>query len=115
MHTAQHLLSALLESRLQLPTLSWALTAFPTPAYVELPRMPSPTELAALQKEAHALARAGAAVHVEVTELNESNVKAVDKVEVAPGKGREVGRGLPTDYTGGVNRVVVIDGVDRNP
>lgn len=114
MHTAQHVLSALLESRLQLPTLSWSMTAFPTPAYVELPRMPTPSELEAITKESHALARANAAVHVEVAELNAENRKVVDVVDVA-GKGREVGRGLPSDYTGGVNRVVVIDGVDRNP
>jgi hypothetical protein len=39
-HTAQHLLSALLDTHFSLPTLSWALPAHPStdPCYVELPR-----------------------------------------------------------------------------
>lgn len=39
-HTAQHLLSSLLDTYYSLPTLSWALPAHPSvePCYVELPR-----------------------------------------------------------------------------
>lgn len=53
----------------------------------------------------------GTKVHIEVEELTKINTKIVEKLET----GREVGRGLPEDYTGGVNRIVVIEGVDRNP
>jgi hypothetical protein len=46
-HTAQHLLSAILDNHYQLPTLSWALPAHPStePCYVELPRGLSQTEI----------------------------------------------------------------------
>lgn len=111
MHTSQHLLSALLESRLNLPTLSWSLTSYPSPCYVEIPRGLSPEEVASIQTEANKLVFEGRKVHVEVEELNKSQESSA---EVLP-SGRSVGRGLPDDYTGGVKRVVVIDGVDRNP
>ncbi|KAF7332145.1 tRNA-SAD domain-containing protein [Mycena kentingensis (nom. inval.)] len=111
LHTSQHLLSALLETRLQLPTLSWSLTAFPAPCYVEVPRGMTADEIALIQREANQLVFEGRKVHVEVQELDRATVKPVDKTE----SGRAVGRGLPEDYTGGVHRVVVIDGVDRNP
>lgn len=111
MHTSQHLLSALLETRLNVPTLSWSLTASPTPCYVELPRSLTPDEITSIQNEANRLVFEGRKVHIEVKELDRSSVPEVPKLET----GREVGRGLPSDYTGGVHRVVVIDGVDRNP
>ena len=111
MHTSQHLLSAILETKLNLPTLSWSLTASPAPCYVELPRGMSPEEIAAVQEEANKLVFEGRQVHVEVEELRPDNVEKVPKLE----SGRSVGKGLPSDYTGGVKRVVVIDGVDRNP
>jgi hypothetical protein len=46
-HTAQHLLSALLDTHFSLPTLSWALPAHPStdPCYVELPRGLSSEEI----------------------------------------------------------------------
>jgi hypothetical protein len=46
-HTAQHLLSALLDTHFSLPTLSWALPAHPStdPCYVELPRGLSKEEI----------------------------------------------------------------------
>jgi len=109
MHTSQHLLSALLETRLNLPTLSWSLTTSPTPCYVELGRSMTVNEISSIQDEANRLVFEGRQVHVEVEELDMAN--GVPKLE----SGREVGRGLPSDYTGGVKRVVVIDGVDRNP
>lgn len=111
MHTSQHLLSAILETRLDLPTLSWSLTAFPTPSYVEIPRGMSPSEIVSVQEEANRLVFEGRQVHVEVEELRQDNIEEVPKLE----SGRSVGKGLPSDYTGGVKRVVVIDGVDRNP
>lgn len=111
MHTSQHLLSALLETRLNLPTLSWSLTSSPSPCYVEIPRGMSTEEIASIQNEANRLVFEGRKVHVEVEELNREQEKGVEKLE----SGRSVGKALPEDYTGGVKRVVVIDGVDRNP
>lgn len=109
MHTSQHLLSAVLETRLDLPTLSWSLTAYPTPSYVEIPRAMTPEEITAVQEETNRYVFEGRQVHVEVEEL-ESIPESVKT-----GSGRTVGKGLPTDYTGGVKRTVIIDGVDRNP
>ncbi|KAJ7700038.1 alanyl-tRNA synthetase domain-containing protein [Mycena rosella] len=111
LHTSQHLLSALLETRLQLPTLSWSLTSYPAPCYVEIPRGMTVEEVTMIQEEANRLVLEGRQIHVEVEELNQESRKPVERLE----SGRAVGRGLPEDYTGGVNRVVHIDGVDRNP
>ena len=111
MHTSQHLLSALLETRLGLPTLSWSLTTYPTPCYVEVPRGMSLDEVSAIQTEANKLVFEGRRVYIEVDALNRDQEKDVPTYA----SGRAVGRGLPEDYTGGVKRVVVIDGVDRNP
>lgn len=111
MHTSQHLLSALLESRLKIPTLSWSLTSYPSPCYVEVTRGMSLDEISSIQTEANRLVFEGRRVHVEVEELDRDQVKGAQKLE----SGRSVGKALPEDYTGGVNRVVIIDGVDRNP
>ena len=110
MHTSQHLLSAVLDTR-NLPTLSWSLTAWPTPSYVEIPRAMSADEIASVQAEANRLVFEGRSVHVEVEELHDENKPDQAKLE----SGRNVGKALPADYTGGVKRTVVIDGVDRNP
>jgi misacylated tRNA(Ala) deacylase len=115
LHTAQHLLSAVLETELQLPTLSWSLTTAPAPCYVELPRALTLEEIAAIQSKANALARAGRAVHVEVSEFERETYEDVPVVEVGNGKSRAAGKSVPQDYTGGVKRVIVIDGVDSNP
>ena len=111
MHTSQHLLSALLETQLDLPTLSWALTTFPSPAYVELPRSLSLDEITRIQAIAHSLAYEGRKVHVEVEPLEEENRPGVATTTT----GRTVGKALPSDYTGGVKRTVIIEGVDRSP
>ncbi|EJD01246.1 alanyl-tRNA synthetase domain-containing protein [Fomitiporia mediterranea MF3/22] len=111
MHTSQHLLSALLESELKLPTLSWALTSYPTPSYVELQRPLTLEEVARIQARAHALAYEGRKVHVEVEPLDSENHPGVVTLK----SGRSVGKALPSDYTGGVKRTIIIDGVDRNP
>jgi len=68
-------------------------------------------EIHSIQTEANKLVFEGRRVYVEVEELDSEEPKAVVKLE----SGRAVGKGLPEDYTGGVKRVVVIDGVDRNP
>ncbi|KAJ3994210.1 ThrRS/AlaRS common domain-containing protein [Lentinula boryana] len=111
MHTSQHLLSAVLETRLNLPTLSWSLTSSPSPCYVEVPRGMTVEEIRFIQSEANKLVFEGRRVYTEVEELD--RVKTV--VPAILESGRSAGKGLPSDYTGGVNRVVVIDGVDRNP
>ncbi|KAJ7744488.1 ThrRS/AlaRS common domain-containing protein, partial [Mycena maculata] len=108
LHTSQHLLSALLQTRLNLPTLSWSLTSYPAPCYVEIPRGMTQEEISMIQEEAN---RLEANIHVEVEELDPESKKPVERLE----SGRAVGKSLPEDYTGGVDRVVVIDGVDRNP
>ncbi len=104
MHTSQHLLSAVLENKLNLPTLAWSLTAWPTPSYVELPRGLTPEEITYTQEECNTLVFEGRSVYIEVEELHDAN-KVYDTPSV----------GIPEDYTGGVKRTVIIDGVDRNP
>lgn len=70
-------------------------------------------EILEIQNEANRLVFEGRRVHVEVDELDHAseNIKDVPKTE----SGRAIGKALPDDYTGGVKRVVVIEGVDRNP
>ena len=69
-------------------------------------------EIALAQETANRLVYEGRNVHIEVEELvdgqDHSKVPTLEN-------GRAIGKGLPEDYTGGVKRVVVIDGVDRNP
>lgn len=112
-HTSQHLLSALLETNLSLPTLSWSLTSYPSPCYVELPRGLSKEEIVAIQDQANKLVFEGRRVYVEVPELDQVLEQSKEQPKLE--NGRPVGKALPADYTGGVKRVVVIDGVDRNP
>ena len=104
MHTSQHLLSAVLEHQLKVDTVAWSLTAYPSPCYVELARGLSAEEITYVQDEANRLVFEGRSVHVEVEELDPST-------EVMSGPSV----GIPEDYTGGVKRTIVIDGVDRNP
>jgi misacylated tRNA(Ala) deacylase len=70
-------------------------------------------EIVSIQDEANQLVFEGRRVYVEVQELDQvlEQSKGQPKLE----NGRAVGKALPADYTGGVKRVVVIDGVDRNP
>ncbi|KAH7930096.1 ThrRS/AlaRS common domain-containing protein [Leucogyrophana mollusca] len=111
MHTSQHLLSAVLESQLNLPTLSWGMSAYPAPCYVELPRSMSVEEILSVQTEANKYVFEGRQVYVEVQELSRAQLPGVEKLE----NGRSVNKALPADYTGGIMRVVVIDGIDRSP
>ncbi|KAF8639897.1 hypothetical protein AX17_001149 [Amanita inopinata Kibby_2008] len=113
MHTSQHLLSAILEMRLGLPTLSWSLTNYPNPCYVEVPRGMTHDEIISIQNEANDLVFEGRRVRIEVQELDKEQEKSDQPLTLK--SGRTVGKGLPDDYTGGVKRVVVIDGIDRNP
>ncbi|TFY68755.1 hypothetical protein EVJ58_g811 [Rhodofomes roseus] len=110
MHTSQHLLSAVLDSR-NIPTLSWSVTAWPTPCYVEIPRNMSADELASVQDEANRLVFEDRSVYVEVEELHGANTSDQAKLE----NGRAVNQVLPADYTGGVKRTVIIEGVRPQP
>jgi len=71
----------------------------------------SQEEIASVQLEANRLVFEGRRVYVEVQELDRHESQSAPKLE----NGRPVGKALPEDYTGGVKRIVVIDGVDRNP
>lgn len=68
-------------------------------------------EISYVQELANQFVFEGRRIHVEVEELDREQVRDVPKLE----NGRSVGKALPADYTGGVKRTVVIDGVDRNP
>ncbi|KAF9247254.1 hypothetical protein BU15DRAFT_70081 [Melanogaster broomeanus] len=111
MHTSQHLLSAVIETRLNIPTLSWSLTEAPAPCYVELARSMSTDEIQAVQTEANRHVFDGRSVHVEVQEMD----KPSEPGEQTSDPARGVNKAIPADYTGGIMRVVVIDSIDRNP
>lgn len=70
-------------------------------------------EILSIQTEANNLVFQGRKVHVEVEELDPTAEQS--KIMLKLETGRSVGKGLPEDYTGGVKRIVVIQGVDRNP
>lgn len=106
MHTAQHLISALLETKLALPTPSWYLAPSPNPSYIEVPRAPTAEQLKEIEDIANDYCFRGTQVHVEVEELNNDRMNGDD---------RNAFKGLPADYTSGVKRTIVIEGVDRNP
>ncbi|KAF8529205.1 Threonyl/alanyl tRNA synthetase [Hysterangium stoloniferum] len=106
MHTSQHLISALLERLLSLPTPSWYLTPSPNPSYIEVPRAPTEAELQTIEDAANKYCMSGTRLHIEVEELSDKCSESGD---------RNASKGLPADYTGGVNRTVVIENVDRNP
>lgn len=113
-HTAQHLLSALLETILPTPieTLSWSLTPFPQPCYIEVPRAPTLEEIHLVEQRANELIRLGTRVFVEV---DDQLVAERKKQEAEEAEGRVSAKTIPKDYEGGVVRTIVVDGVDRNP
>ena len=116
MHTAQHLLSSVIDTSLKTPTLTWSLTPWPSPAYVDLPRSLTAAEISQVQDEVNRYVLEGRRVHVEVDELRPGQT-GIDTggAGAVPPSSRELGRGLPSDYSGGVHRMVVIDGIDRTP
>ncbi|KAI0304009.1 hypothetical protein BC826DRAFT_980949 [Russula brevipes] len=124
LHTAQHLLSSVIDSSLKAPTLTWSLTPWPSPAYIDLSRPLTAAEISQAQDEVNRYVFEGRRVHVEVDELREgqagidtgdSEVAAAAPPPSSSSSSRELGRGLPRDYAGGVHRMVIIDGVDRTP
>lgn len=114
MHTAQHLLSSVIDSSLKAPTLTWSLTPWPSPAYIDLPRPLSAAEIRLAQDEVNRYVFEGRRVHVEV-DLLRAGQAGIETGHPVPSSSRELGRGLPSDYSGGVHRMVIIDGVDRTP
>jgi len=122
LHTAQHLLSSVIDISLKAPTLTWSLTPWPSPAYVDLPRSLTAAEISQAQDEVNRYVFEGRRVHVEVDELRADQAGIDTGSSSSSGSGsvpepssRELGRGLPSDYSGGVHRMVIIDGVDRTP
>jgi misacylated tRNA(Ala) deacylase len=113
MHTSQHLLSSVIDTSLKLPTVTWSLTPWPAPAYVDLPRPLTAAEVSQVQDEVNRHVFEARRVYVEVDDLHlgQTGVDSSDESATS----RELGRGLPRDYTGGVRRMVIIEGVDRTP
>jgi misacylated tRNA(Ala) deacylase len=97
-HTAQHLVSAVFETQ-GIPTLSWSLTAHPSPSYIQTNVRPTADQIADVQSRADHLVRQNTRVFVEVEALEEDAFRA--------GK-------IPADYTGGVKRTIEIEGVERD-
>ena len=92
-HTAQHLLSAVLDTY-ELTTLSWSLTSYPSlePPYVELPRGMTWAEVEEVEGKCNALIEKGKKVWVDVDMQEEGFVKM-------NASGVRENRGIPTDYT----------------
>ncbi|GAA5862738.1 hypothetical protein JCM1840_002657 [Sporobolomyces johnsonii] len=109
MHTGQHLLSAVFERDYGLDTLSWSLQKYPEPCYVELPRAPTPEEIAAVQKKCNDIICEGRKVRVRMElATKENGVRLGDKV---PENYRDAeGSERPP-----VQRTVTIDDLDENP
>ena len=106
MHTAQHLLSAVLERDYELDTLSWSLQKFPEPCYIELPRVPTPEEIEKVQARCNEVIREKRSVKVRMELVSEET-------------GVTLNEKAPDDYRDGerapVQRTVIIDGIDDNP
>lgn len=108
-HTSQHVFSAVLEHHFDLPTLGWALSAFPGMSYVELPRCPTKEELEQTERICNELIVEGRRVRIQMDLLSDANRP----------------ESMPDDYVGssssssegggGVARTVIIDGLDSNP
>jgi alanyl-tRNA synthetase/misacylated tRNA(Ala) deacylase len=92
LHTAQHLLSAVLDTK-SLPTLSWSMTAHPsleTP-YVELPRALTWAEAQEVEDTCNRLIAEAKRVWIDVS-------VQIDGGET--GDGDRESRGIPKDYAG---------------
>lgn len=125
-HTAQHLLSAVLDTY-QLPTLSWSMTQFPSLdcPYIELPRGLTWKEVEEVEDKCNKLISDDLGVWVETSMQTSVGANGVEGEE-----GDRESRGIPKDYEGvgpplkfgfsvkadkqGVIRHINIDGIDRN-
>jgi hypothetical protein len=111
LHTAQHLLSSVIDTSLNVSTLTWSLTPWPSPAYIDLPRPLTAVEISQVQDQVNCHVFEGRCVHVEVDELQEG--QAGINLGQPAASSRKLGRGLPTDYSGGIHHMMVINGIDR--
>jgi len=106
MHTAQHLLSAVLERDYELDTLSWSLQKFPESCYIELPRVPTPEEIEKVQARCNEVIQEKRRLRVRMELVSEET-------------GVTLNEKAPEDYRDGerapVQRTVIIDGIDENP
>lgn len=95
-HTAQHLLSAVLDTR-ELNTLSWGMDAHPTfdAPYVELPRALTWAEAYEVEAECNARIREARKVWIDVT-VQEEGVSDADRANELERESRN----LPKDYSG---------------
>lgn len=112
-HTSQHLLSAILETHLSLPTLSWSMQPYPSiePAYVELPRALTPEEAMGIERLCGEAIKQCKKIWVDFTIQGDD----VGKENIGAGSvGTREMRGLPKDYDGGVIRHINIQDTDRN-
>lgn len=93
-HTAQHLLSAVLDTY-NLPTLSWSMTQFPSLdcPYIELPRGLTWAEVQEVEDRCNKLISDDLGVWVETS--MQSNGNGVEGEE-----GDRESRGIPKDYEG---------------
>jgi hypothetical protein len=141
MHTGQHLISALADTKFSLPTLSWSMPPYPStePCYVELPRGLTRDEAAEIETIANDLVmnrgqrdvgdEEGIKVWIENRLQGTEGTEGTGTPVVAGGGdddednsssaqvvewGDRESRGLPKDYEDGVIRTAVIDGVDRS-
>jgi hypothetical protein len=112
MHTSQHLLSAVIEKSLKVPTLTWSLTPWPSPAYIDLPRPLTAAEITRYKTKSIAMSSRDDASTSKSTSCERAKRYRPGDSEASS---RELGRGLPVDYSGGVHRMVIIDGIDRTP
>lgn len=95
-HTGQHLLSAVLDTR-ELPTLSWAMPPWPSTdaPYIELPRSLTWAEVAEVEEECNRRIREARRVWIDFT------IQAADVSD--PERASELereNRVIPKDYTG---------------
>lgn len=98
-HTSQHLLSAILETHLSLPTLSWSMQPYPSiePAYVELPRALTPEEAMEIERLCGEAIKQCKKIWVDFTIQGDD----VGKENIGAGSvGTREMRGLPKDYDG---------------
>lgn len=96
-HTAQHLLSAVIERLYALHTQSWSLTEYPSPCYIELSRALTADEIDHVHRACNKLITLNLPIHVEVYRNS----------------GDQRPANIPENYQGGVIRIVVIEDVDR--
>ncbi|WVN88493.1 uncharacterized protein L203_103704 [Cryptococcus depauperatus CBS 7841] len=106
-HTSQHLLSAIIDKTLSLPTLSWSMHSYPSlePPYVELARALTIEEAINIERLCQDAIKDGKKIWIDFS-LQGGEIGG-------EGDAREF-RTLPKDYDGGVIRHINIKDIDRN-